>query len=294
MKKITLDNIEEIKEEHYNYCTENAHLQKAIKKLTDDEKRALFIENPIDYSCPDNLNVKYHKIFKKFSKRRKGVFINEYESFRDYKKTKWCGYKFINELNLDVCPYCGMSYFSIVEKKVKGRTIFVAEATLDHYLPKEKYPLLALNIYNLIPVCHACNSTYKSRNAEPILNPHMHSVENFIKFEVSVEDIINTIIDNKDVSEIIINNRATDKKLHQLTDNHIEVLNLKNRYNKKTHIAKSTIKKKLWYNDSFLAQLNNLNIDIDSCELENMLIKQDIFNENEPFIKLKNDIWKQV
>src|SRR5205807_9918270 len=31
----------------------------------------------------------------------------------------------------------------------------------DHFLPKSLYPHLACHPYNLIPICHTCNSSYK-------------------------------------------------------------------------------------------------------------------------------------
>lgn len=37
---------------------------------------------------------------------------------------------------------------------------------LDHFFPKEKYPYLALNFYNLIPICKWCN--YKKLNEDPL------------------------------------------------------------------------------------------------------------------------------
>ncbi|WP_157650374.1 HNH endonuclease [Burkholderia ubonensis] len=47
--------------------------------------------------------------------------------------------------DFDECPYCGIN-----EPK-----------TLDHYLPKEKFPEYAIFPPNLIPICNICNSKYK-------------------------------------------------------------------------------------------------------------------------------------
>ena len=43
----------------------------------------------------------------------------------------------------DICPYC-------VQRTVD---------TLDHYLPKSLYPVLAVTPINLVPACSACNKT---------------------------------------------------------------------------------------------------------------------------------------
>lgn len=54
----------------------------------------------------------------------------------------------------EMCPYCGV-----------GRV-----ATLDHYLPKAKFPRLAIAVENLVPACRDCNmggkKTAVATNAE--------------------------------------------------------------------------------------------------------------------------------
>lgn len=55
------------------------------------------------------------------------------------------------------CPYCGQREVS----------------TLDHYLPKAKYPMYAITPYNLVPSCQDCNKcktddVFKSREDETI------------------------------------------------------------------------------------------------------------------------------
>lgn len=53
----------------------------------------------------------------------------------------------------DICPFCGEKIFE------DGSTD--RRETYDHYIPKAKYPFIALHYYNLIPMCHGCNSGYK-------------------------------------------------------------------------------------------------------------------------------------
>ena len=66
------------------------------------------------------------------------------------------------------CPFCGMGYAS----------------TLDHYLPKSKYPLLSVLPLNLIPSCLDCNKEKHSdiarAEAEQCLHPyfdHQHFID---------------------------------------------------------------------------------------------------------------------
>lgn len=60
----------------------------------------------------------------------------------------------------DMCPLCGYG-------KVK---------TLDHYLPKESYNALAVNVANLIPACGDCNHN-KGRKTDPVLHPYYDDLQ---------------------------------------------------------------------------------------------------------------------
>lgn len=51
-----------------------------------------------------------------------------------------------------VCPFCGCEYFD-----APG----APREALDHYLAESKYPFAAVNLRNLVPMGHKCNSKYK-------------------------------------------------------------------------------------------------------------------------------------
>lgn len=82
------------------------------------------------------------------------IFVNQgYEGEKDgsqdllFDKTKH-----VRGLNLRVCPYCGRAYIYAVEENGS-----VVKPQIDHFLPKSKYPYLALSYFNLILVCQTCN-----------------------------------------------------------------------------------------------------------------------------------------
>ena len=54
------------------------------------------------------------------------------------------------------CPFCGIT-------DMQGIYHTKREA-YDHYLPKALYPFNSINFHNLVPTCHHCNSTYKTRH----------------------------------------------------------------------------------------------------------------------------------
>lgn len=62
-------------------------------------------------------------------------------------------YKLIyKEIPAKVCPFCGTTRF----KSPEG-----PREAYDHYLVWKLYPFAAVNLRNLVPMCHDCNSHYK-------------------------------------------------------------------------------------------------------------------------------------
>ena len=72
--------------------------------------------------------------------------------------------EFVRKYGIKCCPYCNENYvFSRITK---------SGCQLDHFFPKKKYPIFAICLYNLIPVCSICNHV-KLEN--PInISPHDH------------------------------------------------------------------------------------------------------------------------
>ncbi|MBD8140204.1 hypothetical protein IFT36_06540 [Frigoribacterium sp. CFBP 13605] len=53
-----------------------------------------------------------------------------------------------------VCPFCGLSTFGAPHPDMPREA-------LDHYLSLSVYPLFGSHLPNLVPMCHACNSSFK-------------------------------------------------------------------------------------------------------------------------------------
>lgn len=73
--------------------------------------------------------------------------------------------KFVGLLNLRICPYCGRAFIYGVQQ-VGSKT--VVKPQIDHFLPKSKYPFLALSFMNLIPSCQTCNMKDCKGDNDPI------------------------------------------------------------------------------------------------------------------------------
>jgi len=77
-----------------------------------------------------------------------------------HKKGRKVYNKIMSLAYLDICPFCGIGQVS----------------TLDHYLPKSKFPIFSVLPYNLVPSCKDCNTgkgiSYAKTKAEQTLHPY--------------------------------------------------------------------------------------------------------------------------
>lgn len=73
------------------------------------------------------------------------------------------------------------TYLSIKQSAPKGRCPLCSQlpvSTVDHYLPKSKYPAISVYPRNLVPACGRCNG-YKLAEADALtLHPYYDNVEN--------------------------------------------------------------------------------------------------------------------
>ncbi len=76
---------------------------------------------------------------------------------------------FINSFIAKVkfCPYCWKVPLISFEDKYSKNKNLRRTFELDHFFPKDQYPNLAMNLYNLIPVCSGCN--FLKSNQNPLL-----------------------------------------------------------------------------------------------------------------------------
>ena len=106
--------------------------------------------------------------------------------------------------------------------------------TLDHYLPKSEYPLLAVSPLNLVPACTACNKgkqiDYPVNSEEETLHPYYDDIENenWLKCELLE---VKPIIFNYYVQPPL----AWDLLLKNRVKNHFNSFNINKLY--KTHSA---------------------------------------------------------
>lgn len=91
-----------------------------------------------------------------------------YDAFRDA-SGDWNAKKLCKEkLKANVCPYCNRQYIYVTQSKGKK---WVSSVQMDHFFPKEHFPLFSCSFYNLIPSCYACNHG-KGENLRRTIYPY--------------------------------------------------------------------------------------------------------------------------
>jgi len=137
-------------------------------------------------------------------------------------------------LDQHTCIYCNRNYV----KTVGNSENKVLRAEYDHFFNKNRYPLLALSFYNLIPICSTCNKK-KSDNdfdLDNYLHPYLMSdedkkfnfsyrkktfINNNVKLHISTTDYVaekKIITTFKDLCLNEIYNAHSDKELRDLLD----------------------------------------------------------------------------
>ena len=190
--------------------------------------------------------------------------------------------KIIYSKNISVCPYCNRNYISSTYKflqcnncnqellvidgtekeclgckqEINGQTKVVNTAQLDHFFPKDSYPLFAVSFYNLIPSCYSCNHVKLNKDLKH--SPYDSSF--------SFDDVKFTYIPKStDKIEIKIDSRNPDFK------NGIRILGIEELYQSHMDVVNELIWKKEVYSDSYrdgLSKiLNQTDLELSEAEL---------------------------
>lgn len=109
--------------------------------------------------------------------------------------------QFIKKVNLKVCPYCGRNQINVASYEGKRDS----KPPIDHFLPKSKYPFLAVSFCNLIPCCTTCNDISNKGAFDPLEteltleNPHVF-VDEHVRFKGKFPDMLSMNEDDYDVN----------------------------------------------------------------------------------------------
>ena len=151
-------------------------------------------------------------------KRKCKKTIEHEEEFGEWKG--WGIAEFIRMLDVRYCPYCNAE--TVGAATLSGRALL---PDVDHILPKEKYPLLALSLFNLVPACNRCNSRFKKANDMladwdvkgllPSLHPYVHNIHKHIRFNYRPTSVSNLFLSPNTKDSPLKVSMAIDDEMHR-------------------------------------------------------------------------------
>lgn len=159
---------------------------------------------------------------KKYRRRlRTLAYVFDYDGKLGGLETK--SYWLAEHIGHNTCTYCNRQYTFTVSGNNKNERI--SRPAFDHWFPKSRFPLLSLNLYNLIPSCPVCNSGVKGDKVFQ-LTQYVHPYEqkdddpNF-HFVPAIADM------DRGLWSVVL---ARDKVAHPEVDNTIKAFELERIY----------------------------------------------------------------
>jgi hypothetical protein len=235
--------------------SKKSRIGKLFLYLSQDNNGKTNLEDIIT-SNPDKLQrhiIEIKKIFKTKFTNSELKEINKLFFYSQY--SKWHPYELAEKLQVNVCPYCNRQYtFTANKKNCKKGT----RPEFDHFLPRSKYPYLALSFYNLIPSCHTCNHI-KGDNDIQFLHPYLNGFGDDVKFILEPkkeEDKIpvSFLLGDKNAFNINFKFKKFFRPKKEAQTN-INELRLKDLYNGHKDYVQEIIQKAIAYDQSYVDDL---------------------------------------
>lgn len=160
----------------------------------------------------------------------------------------------VKKYELSSCPYCNENYI-FNRKKTEEKTYAMAQ--LDHFYPRDKFPIFAVSLYNLVPSCSACNHMKSTK--EIGVSPHDHSYD-FSNMRISYIPCTGNWIENSD--DIKLNFTYKSEECKAAMELNLETLGIKSAYSMHTDYIQELLKKAQIYGpdmrNSLMAQFPDL------------------------------------
>lgn len=229
--------------------------------------------------------------------------LKEIFDYEDFSRSEgcWSAYDLVFNLNVKVCPYCNRSYVTTLKREGKK-----TRAVLDHYYAKALYPYLSLSLYNLIPSCYVCNSSFKGEidfYKDEAVHPYSEEFLSIAQFKTNFKGtkpfdykyllgLSNDFTLNLEIAD------TTDDLLASKIKKSIETFALEDIYNMHKDVVKDLIRNFIVNNDSRIQEIatNYPNLFNDKKEVIQLLYLNYIEDEKlgeRPFSKLTKDICQE-
>lgn len=191
--------------------------------------------------------------------------------------------EFINDLNVNVCPYCNRNFINATSN--------VSTCQLDHFFSKKEYSLLAVSFENLVPVCPACNHKKREKSINHSPYDNRYNIDSLMQFSFVINNV-NYISDKRGISILI-------QSKDNLIQKNLDVLGLEKLYQIHTDVVCECIKKGMMYSKEYINDMVNTYSDVfESKEEVYQLIFGNYLNSedycNRPLAKMTKDIVKEI
>jgi len=209
----------------------------------------------------------------------------DYSRFMEFlRKNKTLREYILAASKVEVCPYCNRQYIDMFRKSGKG---YKAIAQLDHFYPKEQFPLYALSLYNFVPSCSSCNQG-KSDKTNQLIYPFTKNAKEENQkpyFKIKSEDLDH--LRGNVPPEIDYAFIDSDK------NNHADSLHHKNIYQNHSVFAQRLLQRQRLYNPRYIAQVKEFFPKLSDEEIREVLFgfSGDLEElKQKPLSKLAHDI----
>lgn len=249
---------------------------KKVKKYIDEqsftqmEKECYKPNSKLSMKAEDRLVDKYYDYQKEFE--RVANSKDNYTSMR---------VRIVNEAGLKVCPYCNRDYINCRAESVSG-------CQLDHFYSRINYPIFALCLYNLIPVCGNCNRI-KSDTQTEFASPFDEEIDWNHDITFSYKPIPFTkgkirITINSDISSI---------------QNNIHTMRLEDAYQMHDEELRELLNKKITYTKTQTDEIQKImhKVSFKNDEMKNAIYGPPITEQKmkrQPLSKMMHDLHKQL
>lgn len=113
-------------------------------------------------------------------------------------------------------------------------------AQLDHFFPKDTFPIFAVSLYNLVPSCSSCN--HIKSNEEIGISPHNHSY-NFSQVQISYIPKSADWINDAEEIEIRFKYDANDVEFRDMMNKNLDTMGIRKAYDMHKDYMQEILKK---------------------------------------------------
>ena len=201
--------------------------------------------------------------------------------------------KMIHKYGIKCCPYCNENY--IFNRKVENGTTY-AMAQLDHFFPRDRFPIFAVSLYNLVPACSACNHIKTTK--EIGISPHNHSYD-LSKMYISYIPKSGSWMSDPEELEVQFKYSTDNAEFKNKMDDNLDVMGIRRAYDMHKDYVQEILKKAQIYGKGHrenlmrdFSELFSSDEELIQAIFSNYICEEDMLKR--PLSKITMDLLKEL